>query len=38
MVAQNEVSGYVKKEENSESYPVHREPEGICAAHSMMLD
>lgn len=38
MVAQNEVSSYVKKEENDESYHVHREPEGICAAHSMMLD
>ena len=38
MVAQNEVSGYVKKEENNDSYPVHREPEGICAAHSMELD
>jgi hypothetical protein len=38
MVAQNEVSGYVKKEENGDSLPVHREPEGICAAHSMELD
>lgn len=38
MVAQNEVSGYVKKEENSDSHHVHREPEGICAAHSMELD
>jgi hypothetical protein len=53
MVAQNEVNGYVKKEEESNGtlqgcmqdhvfrkgyHPVHREPEGICAAHSMELD
>jgi hypothetical protein len=53
MVAQNEVGGYVKKEESvggalqgcmqdhvfqKDYHPVHREPEGICAAHSMELD
>lgn len=53
MIAQNEVSGYVKKEEEikgalpgcmqdhifkKDYEPVHREPEGICAAHSMELD
>lgn len=51
MITQNEISGYVKKEEGisgalqgcmqdhifQKDY-VHREPEGICAAHSMELD
>lgn len=52
-VAQNEISGYVKKEAESKGalqgcmqehifqkdyVPAQREPEGICAAHSMELD